>query len=53
MFVKIIIALLLPPLAVFMHEGTSKNFIINIVLTILGFWIVGIVHAIYIITHGK
>lgn len=47
-FVRIVIAILLPPLGVFLQEGLGKHFWINILLTILGY-IPGIVHAVYII----
>lgn len=46
--VRIIIAILLPPLGVFLQEGLGKHFWINIVLTIFGY-IPGIIHALYII----
>jgi len=45
---RILIAILLPPLGVFLQEGLGKHFWINILLTILGY-IPGIVHAVYII----
>ncbi len=45
---RIIIAILLPPLGVFLQEGLGKHFWINIILTILGY-VPGIIHAIYII----
>ncbi len=46
--VKIILAVILPPLGVFLEVGFGKHFWINIILTLLGF-IPGIIHAIYII----
>ena len=46
--IRIIIAILLPPLGVFLQEGLGKHFWINIILTLLSY-IPGIVHAIYII----
>ncbi len=46
--VRIIIAILLPPLGVFLQVGIGKHFWINLVLTLLGY-IPGIVHAVYII----
>jgi uncharacterized membrane protein YqaE (UPF0057 family) len=45
---RIIIAILLPPLGVFLQVGISKHFWINILLTILGY-IPGIVHAVWVI----
>ena len=46
--VRIIVAIILPPLGVFLQVGIGKHFWINIVLTILGF-IPGIIHAIWVI----
>ncbi len=46
--VKIIIAILLPPLGVFLEVGFSGAFWLNILLTLLGY-IPGIVHAVWII----
>ncbi|NKI34743.1 YqaE/Pmp3 family membrane protein [Wenzhouxiangella sp. XN79A] len=45
---KIILAVILPPLGVFLEVGLGKHFWINIVLTLLGF-IPGIIHAVYVI----
>jgi len=45
---RILIAVLLPPLGVFLQVGIGKHFWINIVLTILGY-LPGIIHAVYII----
>lgn len=45
---KIILAIILPPLGVFLEVGIGKHFWINIILTLLGF-IPGIIHAVYII----
>ena len=44
----IIIAILLPPLRVFLQVGLGKHFWINILLTILGY-IPGIIHAVWVI----
>jgi uncharacterized membrane protein YqaE (UPF0057 family) len=46
--VRIIIAILLPPLGVFLQVGFGGHFWLNILLTLLGY-IPGIVHAVYII----
>ena len=46
--IRIIIAILLPPLGVFLQVGFGKDFWINILLTLLGY-IPGLVHAIWII----
>ncbi len=48
--IKIIFAILLPPIGVFMEVGLGKHFWINIILTLLGY-IPGIVHAIWVIAR--
>ncbi len=45
---KILLAILLPPLGVFLEVGIGLHFWLNILLTILGY-IPGIVHAVIII----
>jgi uncharacterized membrane protein YqaE (UPF0057 family) len=45
---RILLAVLLPPLGVFLEVGLTKHFWINVILTIIGF-VPGIVHAVYII----
>lgn len=50
---RIILAILLPPLGVFLQVGLGLQFWLNILLTIFGY-IPGIVHAIWIIARdGK
>jgi uncharacterized membrane protein YqaE (UPF0057 family) len=46
--VLIIIAILLPPLAVFLKSGVGKDLLINIILCIL-FWIPGVLHALWMV----
>jgi uncharacterized membrane protein YqaE (UPF0057 family) len=46
--IRIIFAILLPPLGVFLQVGIGMHFWLNILLTILGY-IPGIVHAIWVI----
>ena len=46
--VKILLAILLPPVGVFMEVGLSGAFWLNVLLTILGY-VPGIIHALYII----
>lgn len=45
----IIIAILLPPLAVFLKKGVGKDLIINIILCLI-IWIPGLVHALWLVT---
>lgn len=44
---KIILAVILPPLGVFLERGCGGDFLINILLTILGYF-PGIIHALYV-----
>lgn len=46
--IRVLVAILLPPLGVFLQVGIGKHFWLNILLTILGY-IPGIVHAVWII----
>ena len=45
---RILLAILLPPLGVFLQVGIGLQFWINILLTLFGY-IPGIIHALYII----
>ncbi len=47
---RIILAILLPPLGVFLQVGIGAQFWINILLTLLGY-IPGIVHAVWVIAR--
>jgi len=46
--VRVLLAILLPPVGVFLQVGIGLHFWLNIVLTLLGY-IPGIIHALYII----
>jgi uncharacterized membrane protein YqaE (UPF0057 family) len=46
--IRILLAILLPPLGVFLQVGIGFHFWVYILLTLLGY-IPGIVHAVYII----
>jgi len=48
--VRIIFAVLLPPLGVFLQVGLGAQFWLNILLTLLGY-IPGIIHAVWIIAR--
>ena len=50
--VRILLAILIPPLGVLMQVGLTLHFWLNILLTLLGY-VPGIVHAIYIIVTRK
>ena len=47
--IHIILAILLPPVAVFLKSGVGKDLLINIILCFL-FFIPGVLHAIWLIT---
>ena len=47
--ILIILAILLPPVAVFLKKGAGKDLIINIVLCLLIF-LPGVVHALWVVT---
>jgi uncharacterized membrane protein YqaE (UPF0057 family) len=46
--IRIIFAIILPPLGVFLTVGIGFEFWLNILLTLLGF-IPGVIHAIWVI----
>ena len=48
--VRVLIAIILPPVGVFLQVGLGPQFWINILLTLLGY-IPGIVHAVWIIAR--
>ena len=50
--VKIICAIILPPVAAFLQVGLSKHFFINILLTLLGF-LPGLIHALWLVVNNK
>lgn len=43
----IILAILLPPLAVLLARGAGKDLVINILLSLL-FWVPSVIHALYV-----
>lgn len=51
LILKIIFAILLPPLGVLLHEGFSKRFWLDCLLTLL-FYVPGLIFALYVIFAG-
>lgn len=45
---RYVLAVVLPPVGVFLTYGVSSTLVINILLTLLG-WVPGIIHAIWAI----
>jgi uncharacterized membrane protein YqaE (UPF0057 family) len=48
--IEIILLIIFPPLPIALREGATKNFWINVILTLLGY-IPGLIHGIYILTR--
>ncbi|MCC7494915.1 MAG: YqaE/Pmp3 family membrane protein [Fimbriimonadaceae bacterium] len=46
---RVILAIFLPPVAVFLTVGLGAAFWINILLTILGFGLGGVIHALWVL----
>lgn len=46
-FLQLILAILFPPLSVFLQTGFGLQLLLSIVLTIIG-WIPGVIHALWI-----
>ncbi len=44
----VIIAIFLPPVAVFLKKGVGASLLINIILTLL-FWLPGFIHALLVV----
>lgn len=47
--ILIVLAILLPPVAVFLKNGAGRDLLINIVLCLF-FYVPGILHALWLIT---
>jgi uncharacterized membrane protein YqaE (UPF0057 family) len=45
---RVILSVIIPPIGVFLETGISKQFFLNIILTLLGYF-PGLIHAIWII----
>lgn len=46
--IRLILAIILPPIGVFLQVGIGLHFWLNIILTLFGY-VPGIVHAVYVI----
>jgi uncharacterized membrane protein YqaE (UPF0057 family) len=49
---RIVLAILLPPLGVFLQVGLRGQFWLNVLLTLLGY-VPGIIHAVWVISRYK
>ncbi|MGL5038020.1 MAG: YqaE/Pmp3 family membrane protein [Aeromonas sp.] len=50
--IKILLAIFLPPVCAFIQVGFSLQFLINIVLTLMG-GLPGMVHALWLVANDK
>ena len=48
----ILLTIFLPPVAVLVKEGVGTQFLLNILLTLIG-WLPGVVHAFWVNTRGS
>ncbi len=48
---EIILAIFIPPVAVFMRKGAGKDFVINLLLWVLLLGVGGIIHAFFVLTR--
>ncbi|NEQ22159.1 MAG: YqaE/Pmp3 family membrane protein [Microcoleus sp. SIO2G3] len=49
---RIVLAILLPPLGIFMTVGVGPTLLINVLLTLLG-WLPGSIHALWVIVKHE
>jgi uncharacterized membrane protein YqaE (UPF0057 family) len=49
-FVSLLLLILIPPLGVFLTRGLGTDFVINLILTLIGY-IPGIIHGVWIYTR--
>lgn len=48
--ISIILCIIFPPLAVALEKGAGKDFLINLLLTLLG-WLPGVIHGFYVLSR--
>ncbi|KCZ50832.1 YqaE/Pmp3 family membrane protein [Hyphomonas pacifica] len=47
----ILLTIFLPPVAVALKEGIGLQFVLNLILTLIG-WLPGVIHAFWVLTRG-
>ena len=50
--IRVLLAIVLPPITAFIQVGLSTHFLINIILTLLG-GVPGVVHALWLVVKNK
>ncbi|MBY9066005.1 YqaE/Pmp3 family membrane protein [Hyphomonas sp. WL0036] len=48
----ILLTIFLPPVAVLIKEGLGLQFLLNVLLTLIG-WLPGVIHAFWVNTRGS
>lgn len=48
-----LLCLFAPPLAVYLKVGETKDTLISLVLTIAGFWIIGVIYAFIVVNRAS
>ena len=48
---EIVLAVILPPVAVLLHAGVGTRFLLSILLTLLGH-LPGVIYALYVVTRN-
>ena len=51
-FGYMLLCFFIPPLAVYLKTGETKDTLINLVLTVAGFWLVGMIHAFVVVNRA-
>lgn len=51
--VGLICSVLLPPLGAVIAKASLGHIVLNVILTIFGFWILGVLHAAYLVTTSE
>jgi uncharacterized membrane protein YqaE (UPF0057 family) len=49
-FVLVVLAIFLPPVAVYLNNGAGKDLAINVLLCLV-MWVPGILHALWLVTR--
>ena len=50
-FLMILLTIFLPPVAVALEKGIGLQFVLNLILTLIG-WLPGVIHAFWVQTRG-
>jgi len=51
-FGYMLLCFFVPPLAVYLKTGETKDTLINLVLTVAGFWLIGMIHAFVVVSRA-